>query len=64
MQPAEAESPNRPGITNDCLPCSSTAILAVMRAPLRRAASTTSIADDKPETILFRLGKYAGRGER
>ena len=63
-QPADALSPILPGMAYACLPCSSTAILAVIIAPLRLAASTTSNEDDSPETILFLRGKYSGLGDR
>jgi len=61
-QPADLGASTRPGTTIASRPCSSTASRAVMRLPLRRAASTTTTPSASPEMIRFRRGKSPGRG--
>ena len=50
-----------PGKANTSRPCSK-AMRAVIKDPLRKAASTTNIPKDKPLMIRFRLGKLAACG--
>ena len=59
--PAERRDVISPGTAKTSLP-SSSAKSAVMSAPLRSRASTTTVAAHSPAMILFRAGKRNGAG--
>ena len=61
MQPTDWGRSSGPGTANTARPCS-IAQSAVMRAPLRAPASTTTVASASPAMILLRRGKPAGSG--
>ena len=54
-QPSDAGAPSGPGTRKQSRPCSS-AHDAVISAPLRAGASTTTVASDRPLMTLFRRG--------
>ena len=59
--PAESAEPISPGTAKTSLP-SSSARSAVMSAPLRSRASTTTAAAQSPATMRLRAGKRHGAG--
>ena len=59
--PADSELVISPGTANTSRP-SSSARSAVMRAPLRSRASTTTVAAHSPATMRLRAGKRHGAG--
>lgn len=60
-QPSDECLSMGPGMQNTSLPCS-LAIRAVIKAPLRTEASTTSVAQLQPLTMRLRMGKVVREG--
>ena len=61
FEPTDSELVISPGTANTSRP-SSSAKSAVIRAPLRSRASTTTVAAQRPATIRFLAGKRHGAG--
>ena len=61
MVPSVFSSPRFPGIAKTCLPCSS-AVRAVIIAPLLISASTTSVPWHMPLIMRFLTGKCSPAG--
>ncbi len=60
-QPDDVRARTLPGTANTSRPCSR-ACFAVIRLPLRLAASTTSTPSESPLIILLRMGKFLASG--